>query len=329
MTIRVDIRVPVGRPLPELTEFITRCEDAGLDGVGIHDHHHTGRDAYIAMAIAAQATHRLHLYPATSNSVTRHPMVLAALTQSLNEIAPGRILLTLAPGFLSVEKSGSHRASRDQLRAVTGTVRDLLAGRSATQGGREIRLTHVPPTPPKVLLFASGPKLLELAGEVADGAAMLVGLHPDSIATARGHLHAGARRAGRKPAELEEIFIVPTAVAEPGEATTWPRRYFRADRPWLTYPSSTTLLWLRAAGIGLPDHPRPEDVTPDQAERICDALGLFGPAEQCADRLLRAHDEAAVDHVFLFPVHTEQTGYDLPEETVRAFAETIGPRLNG
>ena len=43
--LRVNLRVPVGRPLPELAAFVTRCEDAGFDGVGIHDHPSSGRDA--------------------------------------------------------------------------------------------------------------------------------------------------------------------------------------------------------------------------------------------------------------------------------------------
>ena len=44
--IRVDLRVPVGRPLPDVAAFIARCEEAGFDGVGIHDHPSSGRDAY-------------------------------------------------------------------------------------------------------------------------------------------------------------------------------------------------------------------------------------------------------------------------------------------
>ena len=39
--IEVDIRVPVGLPIPEVTDFVRRCEEAGLNGVGVHDHHHT------------------------------------------------------------------------------------------------------------------------------------------------------------------------------------------------------------------------------------------------------------------------------------------------
>ena len=42
----LDIRVPLGRPLPEVAAFARRCEDAGLSGVGVPDHDHVGRDAY-------------------------------------------------------------------------------------------------------------------------------------------------------------------------------------------------------------------------------------------------------------------------------------------
>src|SRR5258708_27380173 len=99
--IRVALRVPVGGPLHELAKFIARCEDAGLDGVGIHDPPSSGRDAYLALALAAQETHRLRLFPATSSPVVRHPLVLASLAHSLEEIAPGRAYLTVAPGFTS------------------------------------------------------------------------------------------------------------------------------------------------------------------------------------------------------------------------------------
>src|SRR5438309_11921735 len=99
--VRVALRVPVGRPLPDLAAFIARCEDAGIDGVGIHDHPSSSRDAYLALALAAQATRRVALFPATSSPAVRHPLVLASLAHSLDEIAPGRICLTVAPGFIS------------------------------------------------------------------------------------------------------------------------------------------------------------------------------------------------------------------------------------
>ncbi|WP_051341854.1 LLM class flavin-dependent oxidoreductase [Pseudonocardia spinosispora] len=329
MTVKVDIRVPVGRPLPELTDFIASCEDAGFHGVGVHDHHHSGRDVYAVLALAAARTRSLTLYPATSNPITRHPLVLAATANSLAEIAPGRVLLTLAPGFLSVERAGKPQARRDQLAEVVTALRALLSGRSAVIEGHETRMNNVYPQAPEVFVLAAGPKMLELAGEVADGVLMMAGLHPASIEAARSHVRAGARRAGRAPDEVEEIFIVPTAVEDFETAREWPRRWFRPGTPFLNYPSTANLRWLAAAGVDIPADHDPSELSPELAARACDAFGLFGPAEYCAERLLAAHEESGVDHVFFFPSHTANTGYDLPSADVEAFANVIGPRLAG
>jgi 5,10-methylenetetrahydromethanopterin reductase len=326
--MRVDIRVPVGLPIPELVEFVRRCQEAGFHGVGIHDHHHSGRDAYVTLALAASRTNRLVLYPATTNTVTRHPLVLAALTNSLEEIAPGRIFLTVAPGFLSVESAGRRRAPLNQLRQDVVIVRRLLAGDTVTSDGGPMRLNNRPERPPPVLLTASGPRLLELAGEVADGAMMLVGLHPDSVAAARKRLRAGAEKVGRDPEQLREIFIVPVAVGDGDSAREWPRRWFREGQPWLEYPSRSNLHWLREAGIDLPEGTDPSSITGDLADRICDAFGLFGEPEYCAERLIRAQEESGIQHVFLFPAHTLKTGYQVPESEVEVFGRVIGPRLS-
>lgn len=134
--LEVGLRVPLGAPLPELASFAARAERAGLDGIGVPDHHHTGRDAYLALAAMALSTSRLRLFPATSNVVTRHPLVLAALLASLDELAPGRAELTVAPGFLSVEKAGRPRATRDALGRAVRTLRGLLHDGVAEQDGR-------------------------------------------------------------------------------------------------------------------------------------------------------------------------------------------------
>jgi 5,10-methylenetetrahydromethanopterin reductase len=322
----VDIRVPLGRPLPELADFATRCEDAGLHGVGVPDHHHTGRDAYLALAAMAGRTRALTLYPATSNVVTRHPLVTAALANSLDELAPGRVMLTVAPGFLSVEKAGQRPGRLQRVREVVTTLRALLGQGHARLDGQDLELYHRP-AESRVLLLASGPRLLELAGEVADGVMMLVGLHPDSVEAARAHVRRGAERAGRDPAALHEVLIVPFALGQESTVRAWPRGWFREGQPWLRYPSGSNLRWLRHAGVDLDDDYRPGDVDEHLAGQVCDAFGLFGSAEQCAERLVRARTETGLRHVFLFPAHAWDSAYELPHAEVEAFASTIGPRL--
>ena len=78
--------MPVGLPVPRMADFILGCEQAGFDGVGVHDHQHSGRDVYVTLALAGQRTSTLDLYPVTSNPVTRHPMVLAALANTYRRL---------------------------------------------------------------------------------------------------------------------------------------------------------------------------------------------------------------------------------------------------
>jgi len=46
-------------------------------------------------------------------------------------------------------------------------------------------------------------------------------------------------------------------------------------------------------------------------------------------RLLRAHEEAGVERVFLFPAHTVAGAYDMPEAEVQAVRRVIRPRVGG
>jgi 5,10-methylenetetrahydromethanopterin reductase len=326
--VQVDIRVPVGAPLPRLADFIARCEDEGFDGVGVHDHPHAGRDVYMALALAAQRTGRIRLYPATSSPYVRHPLVLASLAHSLEEIAPRRISLTVAPGFLSVRSVGRPRASVAAMREAVVALRGLLAGQSAVYESTEMRMRNVSETPTPVYLLAAGPRMVELAGEVADGALLFVGLHPEAIASARRHLEVGAKRANRSLKAFRTIFAVSIALDDTAAAAQrWIQSWFAPGQPWLCYPSASNLHWLRAAGFDLPDPLQPEAIAADEAARIADAFGLFGPPERCAERLVQAHEISAVEHVFLFPAHTLEGGYELPVGEVEAFGRVMRPQL--
>lgn len=326
--MQVDIRVPVGLPVLQTADFVQRCEDAGFDGVGVHDHPHSGRDVYVTLGIAAERTRLVRLYPATSSPMVRHPLLLASAAHSLDEIAPGRICLTVAPGFLAPRSIGRPRASLALMREAVLAVRRLLGGEGVRFEGTESRLRNLSPRPTPVYLLAAGPRMTELAGEVADGALLLVGLHPDAVGAARRHLEEGARRAGRSLAGFHTIFIVPMAMEDSRErARRWVQRWFAPGHSFLTYPSASNLYWLRRAGLELADDHDPERLPDDLAARAADAFGLFGPPEHCLERLLRAREEAGVEHVFLFPAHTLAGGYDMPSREIDAFRRVIRPRL--
>lgn len=328
--MRAALRVPVGRPLLEIAAFVARCEAAGFDGVGIHDHPSSGRDAFLALALAARATERLRLFPATSSPLVRHPLVLASLAHSLDEIAPGRTCLTVAPGFISTRSIGQPRAGVGLMRAAVGEIRSLLAGGAVSFGETSSRLRNRSAEPTPVFLLAAGPRMIELAGEVADGAFLMVGVHPKSVGAARRHLEAGARRAGRSLEGFPVTFVVTLGLgAEADVGVQWVRSWFQPGQPFLAYPSASNLRWLREAGFDLAPHHDPAGIPEDRAQAIADAFGLFGSPERCADQLLRAKEEAGIDDVFLFPAHDLAGGYAMPEAELRAFDRTIRRRIGG
>jgi 5,10-methylenetetrahydromethanopterin reductase len=327
--IRVDLRVPVGRPLPDVAEFIARCEAAGFDGVGIHDHPSSGRDAYLALALACRATRHLRLFPATSSPLVRHPLVLASLAHSLDEIAPGRTCLTVAPGFISTRSIGKPRAPVAVMREAIRDIRKLLAGESVEFGPTPTRLRNRTATPTPVYLLAAGPRMIELAGEVADGAFLMVGLHSAAVRAALRHLEQGAARASRSLRDFPVVFVITLGLGSAEAGARWVQSWFAPGQPFLAYPSASNLHWLKEAGFELEQDHDPTAIPEDRAKQIADAFGLFGPPERCAERLLQAREEAGVEHVFFFPAHNLERGYDMPEAEVEAFERVIRPRLEG
>jgi 5,10-methylenetetrahydromethanopterin reductase len=118
----------------------------------------------------------------------RHPLPLASATHSLQEIAPGRVCLTVAPGFLAARAIGRSRGTVAFMREAVLAIRRLLAGEPVEFEGQTSRLLNTSAPPTLVYLLAAGPRMVELAGKVADGALLMVGLHPQAIVAARQHL---------------------------------------------------------------------------------------------------------------------------------------------
>src|SRR5262249_59771059 len=131
--------------------------------------------AYLALALACRATQRLRLFPATSSPLVRHPLVLASLAHSLDEIAPGRTYLTLAPGFISTRSIGKARAPVAVMREAIRDIRKLLAGESVEFGPTPTRLRNRTATPTPRYLLAAGPRMSEPARARAAAAPLTLG----------------------------------------------------------------------------------------------------------------------------------------------------------
>ena len=161
-------------------------------------------------------------------------------------------------------------------------IKSLLSGESVMYGEVDGYLRNVSTQPTPVYMTAAGPKMLELAGEIADGVMAMVGLDPRIIAAATEHLSIGAARAGRNLKDIPVVFITHLAIdKDQDKAQSWPQRYLAPKKPWLSYPSKSHHYWLRQIGIDLPDSIDPTTISTKLSHQICDALGLFGTPEYC------------------------------------------------
>jgi 5,10-methylenetetrahydromethanopterin reductase len=150
------------------------------------------------------------------------------------------------------------------------------------------------------------------------------------VRAALRHLEDGARRAGRSRADFPVVFVVTLGLGRDAEVgARWVRSWFAPGQPFLAYPSASNLQWLGEAGFVVDPAHDPAAIPEDRARQIADAFGLFGSPERCAERLLRAREEAGIEDVFLFPAHDLAGGYIMPEAEVEAFEQVIRPRLGG
>jgi 5,10-methylenetetrahydromethanopterin reductase len=339
--VRVHLRIPGTAPMTELMALIRSVEAAGFDGVGILDSQMLCRDTFVILGQAASQTSRLALFPAVTNPITRHASVLASAIQTVEELAPGRVRFVIGTGYTSASTIGKKPATLAEMRACVASVKALLAGDAVDFGGQRGRLAYASGRSIPVLMAASGPKAIEVAGEIADGALLLVGFNRGIVQTALEHLERGARRAGRRLEDLEVIWAVRTGTA----ATTEEAR--RLARPTAVHWGILRWggQWLGPAGLRLPPLEIPDAVqqiypdlshaldweaairatafVPDEVvAELCDALGLVGTPERCAERIVEM-TKLGVRNLYLMPFQT----FVGPEQEVKAFRDVVFPRL--
>jgi 5,10-methylenetetrahydromethanopterin reductase len=321
--------------------FIQSVEAAGFDGVGILDSQMLCRDTFVTLGQAATHTSRLSLFPAVTNPFTRHASVLASAIQTVEELAPGRVKFVIGTGYTSASTIGRKPATLAEMRACIEMVKTLLAGEPVDFGGTRGRLGYASGRRIPVLMAASGPKAIELAGEIADGVLLLVGFNQGIVERALSYLERGARRAGRRLEDLEIIWAARTGTA----TTTAEAR--RQARPIAVHWGVLRWggHWLEPAGVRLPKLEIPDAVrhvypdlshahdwdaaiaatsfVPDEVvAQLCDALGLVGTADDCAGRIIEM-SKLGVQNLYLMPFQT----FAAPEPEVRAFRDVVFPRL--
>jgi 5,10-methylenetetrahydromethanopterin reductase len=191
-------------PHARFAEMVKRADEYGFAQVGPGD----GQGDLELMSCAtliATITQRLQVGVAVTNPVTRDVGVMAAGVASVDVISGGRAYLLLGRGDGAVNNVGRKAATVETTRQYLLAVRELLEKGTTTYKGRAVRLMW-PRRPDRRIplhLVAEGPRMLRLAGEIADGVFVGTGLTPEIIEDSLDRIYAGAQAVGRNPSEIE------------------------------------------------------------------------------------------------------------------------------
>jgi len=294
---------------PVFLESLQTAERAGYARAWIVDSQMLWEDVWVYITRALAATERIQLGVAVSNPLTRHYSVSASTAATLARLHPGRVILGLGRGDSAVRTLGLKQVATRKMAEIVPRVRSLMAGDEVDLDGTPVRIRwaseHVP-----LLMAATGPRNLRLAGALADIAMLQVGVHPAGVQWGIEQVRAGAEEAGRDPDEGEIALFCGMWVSDDLDEARAESRFSAA---------------CAANHLGdvidrVPDHGMPEELTrlveartqaydyyeghlDSSAEHtgwltpeLIDDFALTGPAERCLERI-RELEELGVSEI--------------------------------
>lgn len=217
---------------PDAWQDLVVAEDHGFSHAWFYDSQMLYSDVYVCMALAAEKTTSLTLGTGVAIPGNRIAPVTAHSIATINQLAPGRVILGLGTGFTGRNTMGLPPLPLGALREQTEQCRALLRGEEVLyrdgQRQRWIKFLHPDrgyinlEDPIPIYIAANGPKALALTGELADGWITTLS-DPDSFQKNLAQVQRGADTVGRQASALPNTMLTTSCVLQPGESAVAPR----------------------------------------------------------------------------------------------------------
>ena len=334
--ISVGVGLLPALPVRELADAAEEAEARGFDHVWVPDERFF-RDVMVTLTAVARRTRRVQLGPCVTDPFVRHPAITATCLATLQEASHGRVAVGLGAGISGFAAMGTvaHRPAAS-IRATVQLLRTLWAGGRVEMdapvhfhGGMDFGPVPVPP----IYVAGRGPRILEVAGEVADGV-MLGGLaSAAAVSRAMALVDTGLRKSGRTRRDLRVAAWTHTVIG------TDSRRVWRRARLVVFGILLSSRGVLPTFGISLPapleavmakvrygDHwTLRDDVLRLVPDEVVDTFTVAGTPPECLAKL-RALAAVGVSHfaLRLWPVDDAS-----PLTPMRVFADEVLGRLVG
>jgi 5,10-methylenetetrahydromethanopterin reductase len=327
---RVALYLQDKHPIREAMEYVRHAEERGFEAVWQAESRLV-REATVPMAAFAAVTESIKVGSGVVNNWTRNVGLLAATFVTLDDLAPGRILLGIGAWWdpLASKVGIERRRPLQAMRETVEVTRRLLAMERVTFEGEFVRLRDVEidvvhgrreSRDVPIYLGATGMRMMELAGEIGDGVLLNYLVSPSYNGRALEALAAGAARSGRGMEDVDRPQLVVCSLDEDRDAALDRARelvtQYLGQQPHIMKASGVDQSLLDDIGKVLTWPAGPEEIrramslVPDDVVQLITASGT---ADECRARV-RAYVEAGCTCPVLYPL-----GDDVPA-MIDAFA---------
>jgi 5,10-methylenetetrahydromethanopterin reductase len=222
MTKRVALYLQDAHDLRDGLDYVRYAEQRGFEAVWQAESRLV-RDAIVPMAAYAAVTDRLKVGSGVINNWTRNIGLLAATFLTLDDLAPNRIICGIGAWWdpLARNVGIDRRKPLTAMRETVEVLRRLLAMERVTYHGEfvhvdgiELDVVHGRREPRNVpiMIGATGDKMMEMTGEIADGCVLNYCVPPEYNINALELLEAGAKKAGRSMKDIDTPQLVVCSV---------------------------------------------------------------------------------------------------------------------
>src|SRR3954463_6858308 len=337
MGLSFGVTVLPDQPYQRMIELFQLAERLGFDYAWTYDSHVLWQESMPTLALAAQATERIHLGHMVTNPGTREPTVLASAYATLHDISDGRMVMAIGRGDSARRYIGQKPVPVARFETALNMIKPFMNGGTVHWNDKDIELAWVRKELPPIEMHVAGygPKALAVAGRVGDGVVIQLA-DPDIIQWIMGTARKAAEEAGRDPAALKCIVSAPSHVTyDLAEAREQVRCFpamvsthvmdliERYGEDSDEIPSALTDFVKARKFYDYKDHSRVgaahgEFVT----DEICDRFCVLGTTEQITEKL-RELEGIGVDQFDIY-LMTERA-----DETLAAYGKDVIPQFTG
>ena len=308
---RIGLSFSGGLPPTDIVDCIQLADELGYESAWMAEGH--GGDQFSILTACALKTKNILLGTSITSVFVRSAPTIAMAAASVDHFSQGRFVLGLGTSHkvqVEPEHGLAFEKAVPRLRECVQIVRDLLREGEVSYQGSVYNIENFDfwfePLRREIPIYVAAvfPKMLEVCGEISQGA-LMTWCTLEHAETAAWHVAEGAKRAGRSPSEVEVATLLPCAAGSSGEGameglkTNIARYAARFPRYRRLMENAGFTEELQSVRRAWNEGNRAEAcrLIPDE---LIDKIALVGSADQCR-RKLEAYRRAGITQPIISP----------------------------